>query len=75
MTGSQNGRYQSRFGHGDCHPVNERCDVVEHTRWRVTEVGKFIASDRKANADLLARAEELGFIPSWPGPMRGDPGE
>ena len=73
MTSHYNQPYERRFADPDRRPSNERRDpVLEHTRWRVEQLGRWLDSQEVvAEAERLVRAGR-----DWPrGLGAGEPGE
>lgn len=76
MNPPRNRRYSRRFADPRSRPSNERTDpLVEHVRWRVEQVGRFI-DELEAERDGEVVAEALRILhPLQPRMRAGDPGE
>lgn len=73
MTGNVNDRYHRKFTDPRTRPSNDRIDpLIEHTRWRVAQVGRFIDELEAEQGGPVAAA-------AWrilhPRTRAGDPGE
>lgn len=71
-----NCRYRRRYADPRLRPSNRRVDpLLEHVRWRVEQVGRFIDELEAERGGEVVLAAEAILQTGRAGPMRGDPDE